>query len=88
MRKPLAIQKCYGRIDGRTDGPTRQGVESLVRDLQSNSNSEQNANIVVSSPKSLKFSDVDMWRSVFISQFAICQNTLMCTSITRFKHVP
>ena len=28
MRKPLAIQKCYGR----TDGPTRQGVESRVRD--------------------------------------------------------
>ena len=28
MRKPLTIQKCYGR----TDGPTRQGVELRVRD--------------------------------------------------------
>ena len=28
MQKPLAIQKC----DGLTDRPTRQGVESRVRD--------------------------------------------------------
>ena len=28
MQKPLAIQKYYGRTDGRTDRPTRQGVES------------------------------------------------------------
>ena len=28
MRKPLAIKKCFGR----RDGPTRQGVESCVRD--------------------------------------------------------
>ena len=28
LQKPLGIQKC----DGRTDGPTRQGVESRVRD--------------------------------------------------------
>ena len=32
MRKPLGIQKCDGRMDGRTDRPTRQGVESRVRD--------------------------------------------------------
>ena len=32
MQKPLAIQKCYGRRDGPTDRPTRQGVESRVRD--------------------------------------------------------
>ena len=36
MRKSLAIHKCYGRIDGptngRTDQPTRQGVEPRVRD--------------------------------------------------------
>ena len=36
MRKPLGIQKCDGRMDGRTNGPTyrptRQGVESRVRD--------------------------------------------------------
>ena len=36
MRKPLAIQKYFGRIDGwmdgRMDGPTRQGVESRVCD--------------------------------------------------------
>ena len=31
MRKPLAIQKCYG-TDGRTDRPTWQGEESRVRD--------------------------------------------------------
>ena len=30
MRKPLAIQ--FGPTDGRTDGPTWQGVESRVRD--------------------------------------------------------
>ena len=32
MQNPLAIQKCDGRIDRRTDQPTRQGVESRVRD--------------------------------------------------------
>ena len=32
MQKPLAIQKCYGRIDRPTDRPTRQGVESRVHD--------------------------------------------------------
>ena len=32
MRKPIAIQKCYGGTDGRTDRPTRQVVESRVRD--------------------------------------------------------
>ena len=36
MRKPLAIQKCDGRMDGPTDRPTdrptRQGVESRIRD--------------------------------------------------------
>ena len=32
MRKPLAIQKCDRRTDGPTDRPTRQGVESRVRD--------------------------------------------------------
>ena len=36
MREPPGIQKCDGRTDGRTDlptyRPTRQGVESLVRD--------------------------------------------------------
>ena len=31
MRKPLAILEIF-RTDGRTDGPTRQGVESRVRD--------------------------------------------------------
>ena len=31
MQKPLGIQKCDGRTDGRTDRPTRQGVESRVR---------------------------------------------------------
>ena len=38
MRKPLVIQKYYGtdgRMDGWTDGPTRQGVESRVRDYKS-----------------------------------------------------
>ena len=34
MRKPLGIQKCDGRTDRRTDRPTRQGVESRVRDLK------------------------------------------------------
>ena len=32
MQKPLAIQNCYRRTDGRTDLPTRQGEESRVRD--------------------------------------------------------
>ena len=36
MRKPLEIQKCDGRTDQPTDRstyqPTRQGVESRVRD--------------------------------------------------------
>ena len=32
MRKPLGIQKCDRRMDGRTDLPTQQGVESRVRD--------------------------------------------------------
>ena len=36
MRKPLGIQKCDGRTDiptfRPTDRPTRQGVESRVRD--------------------------------------------------------
>ena len=32
MLKPIAIQKYFGRTDGRTDRPTRQGVESRVRD--------------------------------------------------------
>ena len=32
MQKPLVIQECYGRTDEGTDGPTRQGVESRVRD--------------------------------------------------------
>ena len=32
MQKPLAIQKCDGRMDGPTNRPTRQGVESRVRD--------------------------------------------------------
>ena len=38
MQKPLGIQKCdlrtYGRTDVRTYRPTRQGVESRVRDLK------------------------------------------------------
>ena len=32
LRKPLGIQKCDGRTDLPTDRPTRQGVESRVRD--------------------------------------------------------
>ena len=32
MQKLLAIQKCDLPTDRRTDGPTRQGVESRVRD--------------------------------------------------------
>ena len=32
MRKPIGIQKCDQPTDRRTDGPTRQGVESRVRD--------------------------------------------------------
>ena len=36
MQKPLAIQKCYERTDGLTDRPTRQRVESRVRDLKKN----------------------------------------------------
>ena len=32
MRKPLGIQKCDGRTDLPTYRPTRQGVESRVRD--------------------------------------------------------
>ena len=32
MRKPLGIQKCYGRTDRSTYQPTRQGVESRDRD--------------------------------------------------------
>ena len=32
MQKTFAIQKYYRRTDGRTDRPTRQGVESRVRD--------------------------------------------------------
>ena len=32
MQKPLGIQKCDGRTDRLTDRPTRQGVESRVRD--------------------------------------------------------
>ena len=32
LQKPLGIQKCDGRTDGQTDRPTRQGVESRVRD--------------------------------------------------------
>ena len=32
LRKSVGIQKCDGRTDRRTDGPTRQGVESRVRD--------------------------------------------------------
>ena len=32
MPKPLIIQKCEGRTDRPTYRPTRQGVESRVRD--------------------------------------------------------
>ena len=33
MQKLLKIQKCYGGTNSRrTDGPTRKGVESRVRD--------------------------------------------------------
>ena len=32
MRKPLGIQKCDGRTNLPTYRPTRQGVESRVRD--------------------------------------------------------
>ena len=32
MRKPLGIQKCYGRTDRPTYRPTRQGAESRARD--------------------------------------------------------
>ena len=31
MQKSLGIQKCDGPKDQRTDRPTRQGVESCVR---------------------------------------------------------
>ena len=33
MRKPLAIQKCYGLMDRPTDRPTRQVVESTLLSL-------------------------------------------------------
>ena len=34
MRKLLGIQKCDGRTDRPTYRPTRQGVESRVRDYK------------------------------------------------------
>ena len=32
MRKPLGTQKCYGRMEQPTNQPTRQSIESRVRD--------------------------------------------------------